>query len=71
LTGGFVRSADLLASEYGWKRLEILDTPICTIRALLEVIKQRKKDEAKLELKIAEWSTRILASFMVNTAQVT
>ena len=57
----------MIASEYGWKRDYILDTPICTIRQTIANISARQKATRTYDRKIAEWQTRTISQFVAAT----
>lgn len=57
----------MIASEYGWRREEILDTPVCTIRQHLANISARLKAVRIHDHKIAEWQTRTISQFVAAT----
>lgn len=68
LTGGFSRATELIKHEHGTSHKDLLDMPICLLRQTVELIRQRRTDEARLSMKIAEWQAKQIAGIIVNTS---
>lgn len=58
---------DLISFEYKWSDDVILDLPLCRIRQIMANIHLRKKEDFKIQASVAEWQTKVLASFIVSS----
>lgn len=59
---------DLVSQQYGWRDEDILDLPLCRLRQIADTIQRRLELDRHERLKVAEWQTRSLASFVASTA---